>query len=204
MTRGELKERLSRWAKRSDVSSLPVDDWIDDAYAVIVREVNPIDLDVWKFLEEEGTEVRAQIYSYPLPEDCIDVFHVSNNNDRLRSLRSDALLHHYGNDSGRTSFCPSYYAVVGRSLWIGNGAVGDLMLGYLSRDAEIPNDDDENFGLKNYPHCYFELAMAGLHNYAENTEEEEKARARYVSYRNQINEVAGAVRMGGGGRIANW
>ena len=204
MNRGDLKERLERWAKRSNLDKLPVDDFIDDAYQVISREVNPIDLDVYTTIDDEGTEVRGQIYSYELPTDCIDVFQVSNKNDRLRALRSDALLHHHGSDHGNTAFRPAYYAVVGRALWIGNGAASALSIGYISRDSEIPNDSDSNYGTVNYPHCYAELILAGMYNYAQNPEEEEKARARYVQYRNQINDVAGAIRSGGGGQVANW
>ncbi len=207
MTRAELKSRAARWAKGGSATVLPLDDIFDDALREIIRTVHPLELDEFKEYEaSDATEFRGQIWSYPLPANAKKPFYVVNNDTRLRSKRLDALVNDYSKanrlvpDDNR----PAFYAVAGRAVLVGPGVGGKVVVGYHADDAYVSTDSGQNTGMGLFPDCYFWAMMKGVHSFYADTEAYQVAEARFNGLRNDINDVAAALRRGAGGRAVNW
>ncbi len=207
-TRAELKARVARWSKAGSAVVMPLDDIFDDALAEVVRTTHPIDLDLFTDLDpNDATQFQGQIYSYSLPADALKPFHVTNNNRRLRSKRSDHLVEFYAQgarnigDSNR----PAFYSVAGpRSILIGPGPGGVVRVGYHSQDAAVPTEQGSNIGMNLFPDVYFWAMMKGVHSFYENTEAFAVAEQRFSGLRADVNNTAAELRRGGGGVAANW
>ena len=206
MNRGDLKDRVLRWAKAGNSSRLPLDDIFADAQEEIIRTVHPLDLDVFvQFDQANAVNFNAQVWSHPLPDDFLDAFMVTNNQTRLRSKRLDGLVNDWGRArrdySGENR--PAYYNISGRALLVAPGSGGDLRMGYKSRDQKITGDSGQNVVMGLFPELYFWGMMLGVHLFYENEQGYSMAASRFGEMRGQINRTADAGRMGAGGVAAN-
>ncbi len=199
MNVGELKTQLVAWAKRGDLTDIPLNDIILNASNRIRREMMPQSLDQAVSINTTAAvAVRGAVWAHDLPDDCQKVWGLTNNGTRLRTVRSDALLTNY---SRATSNTPAFYANVGKKIWTAPGAGGDLLLIYTAADLAIDpaSDVSTNFGMDEFPDAYLWASLSGIAAYSEGAADEEQAHdRRYVRIAQNYNRIQMQRRRGGG------
>lgn len=193
MTRDELITKMRAWLKR-DSGVAPYDDFFELGQAKVLREIMPQPLDTSVVLDADaGVNVRAKVWAHQLPSDCLRVLALTNNNDRLRTARSDFLI-----DTLTSGSRPCNYAVVGGEVWVAPGVGSDLRLNYNAKDQAVSDGAGTNHGLTEFSDAYLWAGLAYGYAFTENADNEKRAWERYGALRDQINENADDRRRGGG------
>ena len=198
-TYGDIRSMVQRWSKR-DTASLPMDDIMALAFYRVSREILPNELDMEAVFEtgenSPARNVNGNMWAHPVPMPFNRIFAVTNNGQRLRSVRRDA-VQEWG-QRGRWMNQPSFYALTGSELWVAPGQGDDLRMVYNAYDSEPQGLEDTNIGLTYFPDAYVHAGLVAVYQYVEDEENEARALARYSEVANAVNMEAERRRRGGG------
>ena len=190
-TRAELLDSVEAYAHRNDFSSL-FGVFLNFVEARIAEGLRTSEM---VFFSEIDTSVVSPVQGndYALPDDFLEMKDVTVNisGGRVASLRAVGT-----DESARASQVtqggvPSLYQIQDGLITLRPGPNGRVInLTYWGRLAALVNDTDTNSILDRYPALYNYGCLLEVWDWAQNTEERDKAAQRFGSEIKAINDMS--------------
>jgi len=190
MTKSELLSVVEAYAHRNDFAAL-FDTFLSFVEARIAEVLRTSEMVVF-FELDTGTQAPMFGNTWALPDDFLQIKSASTQitGGRLAILKAVGTDEITAASRQTGGGVPSVYNIQDGAIEIRPGPSERIInIAYYGRLAELVNDDDTNLILDRYPAMYAYGCLQEVWDWAQNTEERDKARERFGSELAAVNAL---------------